>query len=515
MSRGQSHLRKSKKPVLQGWQVLCHDVRAEILKEIAEWEDSLRYATVSKEWQFWIESRKFSHIRLCNQDKLDAFVKDVVPRQRQHIRYIWLNIELRKYNCWECWARETTEDVVMNTRTITRAIERLYDMLRGWEERKNLTLELSMQSPSDGYHWFPHWYNGGCATVPSNICMSPDVLRLPLKKKSSSLFQGWNRFIDETSLNRIWEQRCDWMFTRPLPKVEVVTKFVLRRQCRRRIPLRSLKQLLEALPRLEELIYEPWRAWTFGDQVEQDYENICFIKTISLPRLKRISVFEDFNERCIRHLRGMEVPDMVALPERLPSKYEDGELSKAAAVKGAKMEFLEHLSVAFMIDASVFLLQCQLSGIWHRLRFLSLTSELLHRDTRVDKIWALLKRAASAAKCMPKLACLLLWNAAEGEGCSFEYRRSERAIIWKAAWDLKLAPEAIRAWDEVVGLHYFAMGRVEVKKTMLRHRDPLSRGEGMDVLELPPGIIDPISLFQIQEEAAGDMSFEPKTRQVS
>ncbi|KAG6017470.1 hypothetical protein E4U43_001070 [Claviceps pusilla] len=511
MSRESPYSREPRKPVFRGWQVLCHEIRFKILTEIAEEEDSLKYATVSKEWQFWIEARRFSHIRLRHQDQLDALVNSIVPRQQQHVRYIWLNIELREYGCWDCWTRESTHDVVMNTRTITHAIERLYEMLSGWKPtRQGLTLELSMQSPTDNCHWFPHWYNGGSADVPNNICMSPDVLRLPLKKKRRSDFQGWNRFIDEISLNRLWEQRCDLMFTNLLPKVTVVTRFVLRRQCRRRFPPRSLKMMLERLPRLEDLTYEPWRAWTRRDQLEQDDESLVFIQTSNLPRLRRISIFEDFNERCIWHLRSLDKPEDMDFPVWLPDRYENDQLAKIMARNGASLEFLEHLSVAFMIDAGAFLLHCQRGWIWQRLRFLSLTSNRLRREARADDISTLLTSAALAAKRMPKLDRLLLWNAAEGEGCSFEYRRSDRAILWKAMWDVRLSEEAIRSWDEVVSLYCSSTSGIRIMKHLLRCRYPLSHGEGMGMLELPPGIVDPVSLFQIQDEAASDLSSKLK-----
>ncbi|KAG5979210.1 hypothetical protein E4U55_005411, partial [Claviceps digitariae] len=269
--RSSPYSRHPENSAFKGWQALCPELRMRILKEIAEEKDSLRYAGVSKEWQFWIEARRLSHIRFCNQEKLDALAEMIVPRQQQHVRYIWLNIELREYGCWECWGRETTEDVVMNTKTITQAIERLYGMLTSWTPtRQGLTLELSIQSPADDRHWFPNWYHGGRGNVPSNICMSPDVLSLPRKRKPRSEFQGWNMFIDEVSLDRLWEQRCDLMFTSPLPNVNAVTKFVIRRQSRRRFPPRSLKLMLQRLPRLESLTYEPWRTWTRRDQVEQD-----------------------------------------------------------------------------------------------------------------------------------------------------------------------------------------------------------------------------------------------------
>ncbi|KAG5950170.1 hypothetical protein E4U53_005427 [Claviceps sorghi] len=114
-----------------------------------------------------------------------------------------------------------------------------------------------------------------------------------------------------------------------------------------------------------------------------------------------------------------------------------------------------------------------------------------------------------AARDMPRLDRMVLWNAAEGEGCSFDYRRHERMIVWTAGWDLRLSDEAERAWDGLVGLHHMATSArcgVRVVKHRLQGRDPLSHAEAMARLDLPPGIVDPVSLFQMQDEAAGDLS---------
>jgi len=241
-----------------------------------------------------------------------------------------------------------------------------------------------------------------------------------------------------------------------------------------------------------------------------EIESVFFVQTTKLPQLRQISVFEDFNERCIQHLRALKGPYMMMDDrERLPARYgENAQLARAMALIGPELEFLEHLSVAFMIDASIFLLHCHRGRIWHRLQFLSLTSRMLHREAYVDMVSTLLTRAALAAKCMPNLERLLLWNAVEGESCSFEYRRSEKAIIWTATWDVKFSEEVIRAWNEVVDLHFFSTTGIRIVKNILRYKDPLSHAEGMTMLNLPPGIVDPISLFQMQDEALWELRFK-------
>jgi hypothetical protein len=43
--------------------------------------------------------------------------------------------------------------------------------------------------------------------------------------------------------------------------VHVVTKFILRRQCRRQFDPLALSHLWSKLPRLEEICYEPWQPF--------------------------------------------------------------------------------------------------------------------------------------------------------------------------------------------------------------------------------------------------------------
>ncbi|KAG6022584.1 hypothetical protein E4U41_002230 [Claviceps citrina] len=138
------------------WQAFGPQIQLLILDEIAASRDCLRYATVSRQWQFAIQARRFSHLRLSHQDKLDVLASQMVAHQQQHVGYIWLNIEFPGYKCPKCEKPESDRELVINTDIITHTIERLYDILKRWKPRAHgLTLELSMQSLADNCHWFP------------------------------------------------------------------------------------------------------------------------------------------------------------------------------------------------------------------------------------------------------------------------------------------------------------------------------------------------------------------------
>ncbi|GAO18533.1 hypothetical protein UVI_02054750 [Ustilaginoidea virens] len=252
-----------------GWPRLPPEVRSQILRSIVYERHSLtRYALVCREWQRFIEAHKFSHVRIHDR-QLRGLERRMVDRQRRLVRHIWLNIELREYTCWECDRPETEWEQEANGRIIGLAVERVFAILSGWRATgRGLTLEISVQSPSDTLHWFPAWFFGGRADVPRGICIPPCVLREQRPKPGG---WGWYWFPDYGAVSRIWDQRSPLRLRQALPTVAAVTRLVMRRQSRRRFAATTLGLMLQNLPALEDLVYEPWRAWNTIDQAEFDH----------------------------------------------------------------------------------------------------------------------------------------------------------------------------------------------------------------------------------------------------
>jgi hypothetical protein len=162
---------------------------------------------------------------------------------------------------------------------------------------------------------------------------------------------------------------------------------------------------------------------------------------------------------------------------------------------------LEHLSVAFLIDAAHFFHACEPEWRWDKLRSLTLTTKALARGTQPEKVHRLLQAAARAALSMHKLESLTLWNGGTGEACAFVYRRyqDDVSITWRANWEFELGSEVRSAWDAVAKMHSPRCAPT-VETKMLRGYAFLSHGDAIHHLGLH-WVIDSTSLKQIRKES--------------
>lgn len=237
------------------------------------------YALVCKEWMEVIEKRNFSRLKLRSSCLDD--LEHMVSRRKGLVRHIWLNIELRSYTCRSCRFTESRSWFSSNTSIISRAISKLFTILATWNATGDgLTLELSAQSPSDAEHWFKNCYFGTeSETQPQERIHDPT--------------HGWVDGQQVASPSRSAVQRLyEWIrlsFREELPVLHAVTKLVLRRQFRRRIAYGGLRLLLDKLPRLECMVYEPWQVWArleqqLYDEGKQSHEYRVTIPPATSPR---------------------------------------------------------------------------------------------------------------------------------------------------------------------------------------------------------------------------------------
>lgn len=208
----------------------------------------------------------------------------------------------------------------------------------------------------------------------------------------------------------------------------------------------------------------------------------------NLPNsVKTVSVFEDKAEAYSRW--GVIAP-----------------FHKSLRLLGITWEFalrsirLEHLSVAFMIEADHFLATCQqIDNVWDRLESLALTSDTLSDGGGLAKISKLLRLAARTALSMPKLRSLVLWNGTVGEACKFSYDRKSASITWEGTWDVTLGDAVIADWESVVQEHRDRRESLVVRKKMISA--PVdSHVHAIELLQLPARVIDPISLSSMKRE---------------
>lgn len=206
----------------------------------------------------------------------------MASRNRSLVRYLWLCLELDKYCCLDCaqrWTFDTDDD---ENATIMTTLQKLFSILNHWGSDSNLTLDISVYSPSDSEHWFPHltfepdipWSTGG----------HNQVVEQAGRARAADDQHGSNN-VTGAAINRVFgeimnpdhviflpfandEQEDEWW--QRLPLVTAVTSVLLRQQSRRRWKPRALAQMLSRLPMLRELHYEPWREWCNEDQDSRD-----------------------------------------------------------------------------------------------------------------------------------------------------------------------------------------------------------------------------------------------------
>ena len=253
------------------WSSLPAEIRDIILKLITHHNNIAPYATVSREWRNVIERKNFGHLKL-HPSCLDSLER-LAEQPKGLIKHIWLNIELERYTCRSCRKMESVTRFFANDKLIVAAITRLFFILANWKhDRGDLTLELNAYSPSDSEHWFQNCFFGAPdedeLEFLESECQPQDGAAATAIHDPS---HGWwhGRMIEapeDDALRRPFELSI-LKFREELPSVRAVTKFLLRRQCRRQLDPLILSYLWSKLPRLEEIIYEPWQL---SEKVSQD-----------------------------------------------------------------------------------------------------------------------------------------------------------------------------------------------------------------------------------------------------
>ncbi|KAK8113498.1 hypothetical protein PG984_014024 [Apiospora sp. TS-2023a] len=470
------------------------------------------YATVSQEWQRLIEPHNFSRIRV-NAERLASFSSCVSPRTQRYVKYIWFCWELAGYECIACAPEEGLDEMPVDSPSpddnfcIMSALETLFGVLRWWLPAGDLVLDISVHSPSDSAHWFHHLsfepdaimgrekvekLEFGDEEGPEKKCQRRRDLATSPESIISTVF---GKILDRRTFESDAAEARWW---RDLPSVRAVTSVLLRQQTRRRWNPRSLGRMFSRFPRLQEIHYEPWREWDRYEQqaTDTDYEALLGSVASANSQVRRITLFENFNESYADAL-------ITGHPRSEAFQCDTSRIpSPAVGLRVAQASYkLEHLSASFMVDAGSFLAACHdnIYWTWPRLKTLVLTTQVFVPG--VDALHAIekiLARAAAAARNMPQLETLHIWNGREGLAASFRYQASPPSITWRGTWPHTLRHEVIHPWKEVVydrdpdaqlAVHHEAPDKRFVMK---------SHADAVHYLNLPASVIRPVSLQQIR-----------------
>ncbi|KUI71996.1 hypothetical protein VM1G_07776 [Cytospora mali] len=164
---------------------------------------------------------------------------------------------------------------------------------------------------------------------------------------------------------------------------------------------------------------------------------------------------------------------------------------------------LEHFSASFIVDASPFFSSYKPSWKCINLKSLTITSRLLTPEALESDVNEMLKAAAVAAKNMPRLETMEIWNGEASLAALFKYQSSggqmHAAITWRSTWDFALRPPVIQAWEAVA--HKYGGRGLTINKELLDIRnDVKSHGDAIYYLKLSQLVVRPVSLQQIRTE---------------
>lgn len=225
-----------------------------------------QYTTVCRFWKDAIEPVLFRdlHIKPKHLADFDNYVRG--GRQLM-LRHLWFRVQLSKPRR-RMTERDKMDEEEDNNAFFTTAVYDLFATLRKWgrSPRQPIELELGAESPGD------HKWSFGDQGIMTNNDYSVGELDF-------CFVDGFKRF----------------SYPSPLPEAGVITGFSILRRTRRYFAPQALLTLLDSLPNVREIRYEPWYFLNSDSQCDVDEAFGRFIR--HWPHTaKRISIYEHCRE---------------------------------------------------------------------------------------------------------------------------------------------------------------------------------------------------------------------------
>ncbi|GKU05289.1 hypothetical protein FLAG1_08136 [Fusarium langsethiae] len=360
------------------------------------------YACVDKFWNSFFESRTFNSLTIT-QDDIPA-----LSHIHEKPKVLW-----------------KLDSAFIKTGSS------LWDVLSEWDStgQEGMTLELSAFSPSD-------WV--GFLLDDCSVEKDVELYKKYLASGSTEQFEAAgdvhkpyinlygafgirSRYLPNEKRDQYWfatvKNLLGWEplefsdDAAELPPVSVVTKFLIRRQQFREIYPTTLNKMLGSLFAVQDIHIERWCCAESRDEKSWCKEaHITFGMDLP-PSVKRLSLYGETSK--VFHTWAAKETTVVSLAKTLRQYTRD----------------LESLP-----DGK-------------NLKRLSLTSDIFKTGTKKD-INNLLCAAARAAKKMPSLEMLELWNGDTERACVFCYRVEDTVgeITWRGTHLPALNNEVLRAW---------------------------------------------------------------------
>ncbi|KAM0250959.1 hypothetical protein ACHAQJ_008381 [Trichoderma viride] len=495
------------------------EVRRMILEALVkDGRELARFAAVSREWQAVIEPQTFKRIKVT--PSRIAELDDMTRRNRSRVRYLWLCLELERYDCDTCSPDGDDDDVPMfnsaaDDLLIKTTIQSLLLVLSTWDRSSSLSLDISVYSTSDPEHWFKYLTfepdddeddassNQGYSHVSRFNQALPCQVDDARHRWDTS---DWTVVTAQSAVQNVFtgilgdpsgefeDGQTDYLeWWRELPPVPAITRLLLRQQTRRRWEPEALAEMLARFPRLCELHFEPWREWDNMLQGTTDQGYRTLLESPSIRRLNRFTMFENFNQRYVHAYLEMDCSRIRPPNPALSRIFSDVSSN------------YESLSASFAVDADDFFVldESQPRKTWPNLRHLFLTSQLLAPDQDKTRVRNMLRAAARAAVHMPKLETLQIWNGRKNLAALFKYELATEqgqasTITWRGTWEFLLEASVIQAWQSLAS--EFSQHGMRVIYESIGGDQVRCHGDAMLLLELPELVIRHVSLRQIRNE---------------
>lgn len=459
-------------------------------------------------------------------DDDDEMPVPVIRRHMPHIQHIWLHMRSTKWALEypsECpWCNNHHGDEELDTAqqtcqnwTFTWVLYELLRILRMWEkggissaQSGNLALEISIGSPNgETRGWmdsrllgreFPEYSHVGhsaqtklvakyCDSDKVNSTTEGPIFRslskvmakspfnLHLESKVSERGQVRARAPVEFQRRMCWFRSGvaryethaweDFWF----PRVQMVTSLLVRRQTHWDISPRALGRLVrESLVGLRDFRLERCRLDSNLFQKRYD-EKLGPTDLISCsgaaPFSFSPSAYHWLGElpKTLESLHLFEDDLHIMYHRSRPRSW------KIYVLKGlaTTLPHIRHLSVSFQSDAMECLKLPSKDTAFPNLETIALTSKYYLQPDQPERLNRLLLRAARAARNMPALQVMEIWNCENGYAAYFRYEASpkgasmgESRFIWRCSWHKEskdgssdIKDSVLEAWREVAGIN--------------------------------------------------------------
>ncbi|PTB62277.1 hypothetical protein BBK36DRAFT_1130028 [Trichoderma citrinoviride] len=403
-------------------------------------------ASVSKEWHRRFEPQVFRRLTLTlgNLHELETIV---TGRRQSYVRHIWFRFEKQGRPIRNEFRPQ------VDCSLFEAAIYQLFLILGDWPKRSphlpGIALELTAFSPDDVEYSIkgivPKSLKGVDLTVES------ETLRALYEQRPSPMRILTFHEMETVRLVRksYMPRRVSFGDNRPLPRVDLITDVILRRQTHASFFLPYVQHIVAALPSLASLAYEPHgHAPDFFPHMHLRMLVGMANRMAMCPR--RLQIFAHGPGLYGQDSHGMQTGEV------------DGSLGRLLG-DITQNDRPEEIAISFVVDARDFLWDFREAQInrplsklgWPNLTSLVLTSPAMSPH-RSDEISPLLETAARAARHMPKLRVMELYYVDKGHQAIFTYtthgKGADSIVRWHSTW-WRMSPALHGEWKQVAAVH--------------------------------------------------------------